>query len=85
MHSHYLALLPGGSEWIVIALVAALLFGARRLPELGKNLGSGMREFKKAITGEADDKHPELPDRSGNSTVENNKAADASADKRSNP
>ena len=53
----------GGQEWIFIGLVVALLFGAKRLPDLGRNLGSGMREFKKSITGDSeDDKRPELAD-----------------------
>jgi sec-independent protein translocase protein TatA len=38
----------GFSELIVIFLIVLLLFGARRLPEIGKSLGSGIREFKKA-------------------------------------
>ncbi len=39
----------------IIALVIVLLFGARRLPELGRSLGSGIREFKGSLTGENDD------------------------------
>jgi sec-independent protein translocase protein TatA len=39
----------------IIALVIVLLFGAKRLPELGRSLGSGIREFKGSITGENDD------------------------------
>lgn len=42
--------MPGGSEWIVIALVVLLLFGAKRLPELAKGLGKSIREFKKATS-----------------------------------
>jgi len=38
----------------VIVLVVLLLFGARRIPELMRSLGSGMREFKKGVSG-ADD------------------------------
>lgn len=45
--------LPGGSEWILILLVIVLLFGAKKIPELMKGLGSGVKEFKKAAT------HPE--------------------------
>jgi sec-independent protein translocase protein TatA len=35
----------------VLLVVLLLVFGARRLPELGRSLGSGMREFKHGITG----------------------------------
>jgi sec-independent protein translocase protein TatA len=35
-----------------LVVILLLVFGARRLPELGRSLGSGMREFKHAITGE---------------------------------
>lgn len=38
----------GMSELIVIMLIILLLFGARRLPEIGQSLGKGIREFKKA-------------------------------------
>jgi sec-independent protein translocase protein TatA len=36
---------------IVILIVALLVFGPRRLPEIGRSLGKGMREFKDSITG----------------------------------
>ena len=36
---------------VLLLLLALLLFGARRLPEIGKSLGSGMREFKDSVTG----------------------------------
>ncbi|MCP4521705.1 MAG: twin-arginine translocase TatA/TatE family subunit [Cytophagales bacterium] len=40
--------LPGGWEWILLALVVVLLFGAKKIPELAKGLGRGIREFKDA-------------------------------------
>jgi sec-independent protein translocase protein TatA len=40
--------LPGGMEWILIVLVVVLLFGAKKIPELAKGLGLGIKEFKKA-------------------------------------
>jgi sec-independent protein translocase protein TatA len=40
--------LPGGPEWILIILALLLLFGGRKIPELMKGLGQGMKEFKKA-------------------------------------
>lgn len=36
---------------LIVLAVALLLFGAKRLPELGRSLGGGMREFKNSITG----------------------------------
>ena len=45
----------------IIAGIALLLFGSRRLPEIGRSLGSGMREFKDAITGHTPEPQPELP------------------------
>jgi sec-independent protein translocase protein TatA len=38
---------------LFIVVVLLLVFGARRLPEIGRSLGSGMREFKDSISGEA--------------------------------
>jgi sec-independent protein translocase protein TatA len=41
----------GGIEIVGLLIVALLLFGAKRLPEIGRSLGSGMREFKDSVTG----------------------------------
>jgi len=41
----------GSMEMIVILLIALLLFGGKKLPELAKSLGKGIREFKKASQG----------------------------------
>ncbi|MDI9400668.1 MAG: twin-arginine translocase TatA/TatE family subunit [Verrucomicrobiota bacterium] len=42
--------MPGGTELIVILVVVLLLFGAKRIPELAKGLGTGIKEFKKATS-----------------------------------
>jgi sec-independent protein translocase protein TatA len=41
--------MPGPSEWLIIVLVLAALFGVSRLPALGRNFGLGIKEFKKGI------------------------------------
>jgi sec-independent protein translocase protein TatA len=45
-------------EWLIVVAVLLLLFGARRLPEMGRSLGRGMREFKDAVTGESEPEPP---------------------------
>ena len=47
-HNAIIAGFLGGYEWIVIVLVVVLLFGGRKIPELAKGLGKGIREFKNA-------------------------------------
>ena len=54
-----LAVIPGlGSvgptELIIVLTIILLLFGAKRIPELAKGLGSGIREFKKGTSGQAE-------------------------------
>jgi sec-independent protein translocase protein TatA len=46
---------------IVLAIVAFLLFGAKRLPELGKGLGEGLKGFKEGIKGVSDPVVPAPP------------------------
>jgi sec-independent protein translocase protein TatA len=40
---------------LLLLFLILLLFGARRLPEIGRSLGTGMREFKDSITGRTED------------------------------
>ena len=42
--------LPSGSEWIVILLVVLLFFGGKKIPELMKGVGKGIRSFKDGIS-----------------------------------
>ena len=41
--------LPSGSEWIIIALVILLLFGGKKIPELMRGLGKGVKSFKEGV------------------------------------
>ena len=40
--------MPGGWEWIVIGLFLVVFFGAKKIPEIARGLGKGIREFKDA-------------------------------------
>jgi len=46
---------------VLLLLIALLLFGAKRLPEIGRSLGTGMREFKDSVTGHGQDEPQQLP------------------------
>lgn len=45
----------GPMELIIVLVIALIVFGPKRLPDLGRSLGSGMREFKESITGNSKD------------------------------
>ncbi len=45
----------GPLELAIVLVIALVIFGPKRLPDLGRSLGSGMREFKDSITGKHDD------------------------------
>jgi sec-independent protein translocase protein TatA len=51
----------GFPELLVLLLVILLVFGPKRLPEMGRSLGRGMREFKDSVTGKDRDDRAELP------------------------
>jgi len=53
----------GGWEMVVILLLVLLLFGGKRFPQLARNLGKGMREFRRATSGVHEEK--EVEDKSG--------------------
>ncbi|MCY4366881.1 MAG: twin-arginine translocase TatA/TatE family subunit [Chloroflexi bacterium] len=60
----------GLPQILIILLIVLLIFGAKRLPEIGSSLGKGIRSFKSSVTGEEDAKQ---------STVQN-ETTDASND-----
>ena len=59
LNSVYICGFMGGYEWILIILVVVLLFGGRKIPELMKGLGQGMKEFKNARNEKEKDKASE--------------------------
>jgi len=48
--------MPSGGSWIIIAIAVLLLFGGKKIPELMKGLGGGLKEFKKASKEESEEK-----------------------------
>lgn len=46
----------GAPEIIIVAVVLLILFGGRKLPELGKGLGESIKQFKKSLKGDEDSK-----------------------------
>ena len=55
----------GVTELVIILVIVVVIFGASRLPQLGKGLGEGIRNFKSSIkTGEAEDDSPEAEKKS---------------------
>jgi sec-independent protein translocase protein TatA len=47
-------------ELLVVLIIALIVFGPKRLPELGRSLGKGIREFKGSVSGDNDDDDREL-------------------------
>lgn len=44
-----LGFLPSGNEWIIIAVIVLLLFGGKKIPELMRGLGKGVKSFKDGV------------------------------------
>jgi sec-independent protein translocase protein TatA len=74
--------MPGNIGWqgvLIILLVLLVIFGPKRLPEMGRSLGRGIREFKDSITGSDHDDEPEkvelTPPPTATSTATKDRAA----------
>ncbi len=71
---------PGPLEIIVILVIVLVIFGPKRLPDLGRSLGRGMREFKDSVTGKDKDELPEgavdQPDPATTTTTTTNAASE---------
>ncbi|WP_139453393.1 twin-arginine translocase TatA/TatE family subunit [Campylobacter armoricus] len=48
--------MPSGTQWLIILLIVVLLFGAKKIPELAKGLGKGIKTFKDEMNTEDDKK-----------------------------
>lgn len=76
----------GPLEIGIVLLIVLVIFGPRRLPELGKSLGSGMRNFKDSVTGKDKDPDPaEIEAAKIEAAVKTDVAADAPAERQSTP
>ena len=69
----------GGWEWIIVLVVVLLIFGVGRLSQLGKDLGEGIREFRKGIAGdegesEYADPHRQFAERHGKTSLSDHQA-----------
>jgi sec-independent protein translocase protein TatA len=53
----------GPMELVIVLIIALIVLGPKKLPEVGKSLGRGMREFKESLSGDSrdDDEQPALP------------------------
>lgn len=61
----------GPMEIVVVLVIALLVLGPKKLPDMGKSLGSGMREFKASLSGGDDERdEPRAPAASGTSRGE---------------
>ena len=75
----------GPMEIAIVAIIALIIFGPKRLPELGKSLGDGMREFKASISGENDDEDDEDDDEDDLPQLENGVEEDADEESADEP
>ena len=69
----------GATELIILLVIVLIIFGPKKLPQLGRSLGGGMREFKNSVTGKGgddDDDEPEVIEGPDRSNVTTNAAAD---------
>lgn len=60
----------GPTELLIIILILVFVFGARRIPELGKSLGEGIKNFKRSITSkeEKEEQQKEKQEKNSNNT-----------------
>ena len=55
----------GASELVIIFLIIVVLFGASRIPQIGRGLGEGIRNFKKGLKGGEEEEAEQIPEKTG--------------------
>ena len=70
----------GPFELAIVLIIALIVFGPKRLPELGKSLGRGIREFKGSVTGDHDDDDDEPKPRPPRSSPRRRPASEKAAE-----
>jgi sec-independent protein translocase protein TatA len=58
-------------DMLVIVLIVAVIFGAKKLPEIGKGLGKGIKDFKDSISGHGEEETPSKPRETEKDTKDN--------------
>jgi len=53
--------MPGGMEWLIVLGIVVILFGGKKIPELAKGLGKGIKNFKEEMKDDATDVAQEAP------------------------
>jgi len=66
----------GPLELVVVLIIALVIFGPKRLPELGRSMGKGIREFRGSISGKGDDDDDEEEKSSKPAAIESAQDAD---------
>jgi len=72
----------GPMEILVVLIIALVVFGPKRLPELGKSLGKGINEFRGSVTGDAPEQTAPVAVKQGPVAVAHGPATEAEATKR---
>lgn len=61
--------MPGPTEWIIILVIALIIFGPGKLPEVGKGIGRAIREFRRASKGISEDINSAITDENSNKAL----------------
>lgn len=68
--------MPGMPELLVILLIVVLLFGAKKIPDLAKGVGKGIKDFKKAVKDDGEEESPKAISKAEEVKTEETKVAE---------